>query len=135
MTNAITNNEINFIHNYLERIDNSLTKLKEINNFNSNKIIEFHKELVVNGMSEATQTKYLERLGLFLRWTNKDFDKLTKQDLIDLIEMNLNSNVNYSKSTKSSYRIIIRRFFQWLKGCERGEYPIEVSWMRGGMDK
>jgi len=135
MTQDNPKNGINYIYDYVNRIERSLVKLREINTFNSNKIIEFHKELVINSMSEATQTKYLDRLILFLKWVNKDFDKLTKQDLIDLIDTNLTQNNNYSKSTKSSYRIIVRRFFQWFKGSPQGEYPIEVSWMRGGMDK
>jgi integrase/recombinase XerD len=135
MTQDNPKDGINHIHNYVQRIERSLIKLKEINSYNSNKIIEFNKELVINGMSEATQTKYLDRLTLFLRWTDKNFDILTKQDLIDIIDTNLTKNSNYTKSTKSSYRIIIRRFFQWLKGSPQGEYPVEVSWMRGGMDK
>ena len=125
-------NEINNVHNYSHKIEIALGKLKEINNFNSNKIIEFHKELKINAISEATQSKYLDRLLTISKWVNKDFDKLTREDLINLIEENLTKRNNYSENTKRTFRIIIKKFFQWLKGFSKGEYPIEVSWIRSG---
>jgi integrase len=123
---------INYIHDYVNRIERALEKLKEINNFNSNKIIEFYKELKINGISEATQTKYLDRLITIMAWIDKDFDKVTREELINVIEENLTKRSDYSESTKRTFRIIIKRFFQWLKGYSNREYPIEVSWIRSG---
>ena len=105
-------NEINNVHNYSHKIEIALGKLKEINNFNSNKIIEFHKELKINAISEATQSKYLDRLLTISKWVNKDFDKLTREDLINLIEENLTKRNNYSENTKRTFRIIIKKFLQ-----------------------
>ena len=51
---------INYIYDYVNRIERSLEKLKEINTLNSKKIIEFHKELVINSMSEAIQRRIKE---------------------------------------------------------------------------
>jgi integrase/recombinase XerD len=123
---------INYIHDYINRIERTLEKLRVMNSFNSNKIIEFYKELKINGISEATQTKYLDRLMTISTWVNKDFDKLTREELINLIEENLTKRKDYSDSTKRTFRIIIKRFFQWLKGYSNREYPIEISWMRSG---
>lgn len=124
--------ELNFVHDYVNRIERSLDKLNAINSFNSKKIIDFHKELKINGISEATQLKYIDRLMTISTWVNKDFDKLTREDLINLIDEHLTKRNDYTESTRRTFRIIIKRFFQWLKGHSKGEYPTEVSWIRSG---
>ena len=131
MTDYNLNDGINQIHNYRNRIERNLERLKEMNSFNSNKIIEFHKEIKINGISEATQTKYLDRLITISSWVDKDFDKLTRDELIEIIGKYLTSE-KYTESTKKTLRIIIKRFFQWLKKTPKGEYPIEVSWLKSG---
>lgn len=130
MPNHSIKDELNFVHDYVNRIERSLKKLEEINSSNSKKIIDFHKELKINGISEATQLKYLDRLTTISTWVNKDFDKLSREDLINLIDEHLTKRNDYTESTRRTFRIIIKRFFQWLKGSNRKEYPIEVSWIR-----
>ena len=132
MINYNKKDGINYIHDYVNRIERHLENLNKVNTPNSKKILEFHKEIKINGMSEATQMKYLDRLTTISKWVNKDFDKLTREDLINLIEENLTKRKDYSESTKRTFRIIIKRFFQWIKGNSKGEYPIEVSWIKSG---
>jgi len=110
MTDYNLNDGINQIHNYRNRIERNLERLKEMNSFNSNKIIEFHKEIKINGISEATQTKYLDRLITISSWVDKDFDKLTRDELIEIIGKYLTSE-KYTESTKKTLRIIIKRFY------------------------
>ena len=90
MSNHNIKDELNFVHDYVNRIERSLEKLNGINSFNAKKIIDFHKELKINGISEATQLKYLDRLTTISTWVNKDFDKIKiERDVVkELIEEN-----------------------------------------------
>lgn len=126
---------INYIHDYINRIARALERLKGINSYNSNKILDFHKELKINGMSEATQMKYLDKLSIINRWVDKNFDELTRQEIINLVDEKITQNNNYSVNTKCCFKIVLKKFYQWLKNYDKGEYPNEVSWMRGSMDK
>ena len=129
MTEYNRKDGINRIHNYPKVIEGLLNNLHKRKDNNAKKILELHNENVINGLAEATQIKYLDRLSTISKWTTKDFDKLTKEDLIEIIGKNLTTN-RYSESSAKTIRVVIKRFFQWLKGCNRKEYPIEVSWIR-----
>ena len=58
---------INHIHDYNRRIKRYLGNLNKIDSTNAKKIIEFHRELSLNGLSLATQTKYLDKLSSYAR--------------------------------------------------------------------
>ena len=129
MTEYNRKDGINRIHQYPKTMETYLNRLRNRKDNNAKKILELHNENVINGLAEATQIKYLGRLLTISTWTTKDFDKLTKEDLIEIIGKNLTSN-RYSESSAKTMRVVIKRFFQWLKGSNRREYPIEVSWIR-----
>lgn len=62
----------------------------------------------------------------FASCLNKDFEKAAKQDIFELIQR-LEAE-NLSEWTKHDYKVIIKKFYRWLREAE--EYPEEVKWLR-----
>ena len=120
-------------HHYEERIVRHIKKLSKENSYNSRKILEHHREMVINNMSHASQVKYFERLSILSKWLRKDFDKASKEDIMKMVEKYLVKS-EYTESTKGSFRSIIKKFYQWLKGLSSHEYPLEVSWLKSGSE-
>lgn len=56
----------------------------------------------------------------------KNFDSVTKKDIQDLVSA-INTS-SYKEWTKSAFKVIIKRFWKWLKNSE--EYPEEVKWIK-----
>lgn len=129
------NEGINHVHDYDVRIGHYVSVLTKIKLRNYRNILEYHKQLSLNGMSKATQVKYLEKLIILSKWIGKDFEKATKADIVKLIEKRITRNDGYANSTRSVYRGVIKRFYQWLRKMEGAEYPPEVSWIKCTLDK
>jgi len=107
----------------------------EINLLEKSKISERNKDLILKfrdhgysiGLSKARILKWLNKMRLISIRLNRDFDKATKEDIKKLVaEINQG---NISNWTKADYRILIKRFYKWLKGNEE-EYPDEVKWIK-----
>lgn len=62
--------------------------------------------------------------------SDKPFVQLTKNDVVKIVAEIERRDV--SGWTKRDYKIILKKFFQWLKNCEPGEHPAEVRWIREG---
>lgn len=123
---------INVVHDYKNRVDRYIEKIKKLKNPNSKKVLEHQDSLAARGLSIATQHKYIERLYSILQWTKKDFDKLTREELKEIVSIKVDKNKRLTDSTKITYKKILRKFFQWLKDCDDGEFPPEVSWIKTG---
>lgn len=130
MVNDGKMDKINIIHDYEKRVKSYLDRLKKQKTTNSKKILEHHLFTTSKRLAPATQLKYLERLCTFDKMFKKDFDKLTKDDLIKLVNKHIDNNSKYSESTRATFKKILKKFFQWLKDCEDHEYPKEVSWIK-----
>jgi len=121
------------VHDYDRRINRYLENLKKLKNKNNlKKILEYIDYLINNSYSKATQLKYLERLYKFSLWTDKDFKKITKKDMENIIKKNLDLNTSNSNriTNKVTDLMIVKKFWQWLKNCEDDEYPDEVKWIK-----
>jgi integrase len=59
----------------------------------------------------------------------KTFEKATKEDLLKVVQQ-IETNPKWSGWTKQNYKVVLKRFYRWLKGIERrGIYPDEVAWI------
>lgn len=125
----------------LERIKNAET-LKD----NIAKILEFDAECAQNGHRAASRSSALTALHHLCRFAErKPFKKFTKADVISFLDAMKNrkfTDRRYRVSTNpdkpdkqlanSSMNLIkfrVKRFFQWLWGCEKGKYPENVRWI------
>jgi len=86
--------------------------------------------LLAKGISKQRAVKYVNHLIVLARIVAKPLAQLDKKDIENLI-----SRINesgYSENTKHDIKIIFKKYFQWLRGCDEDthEYPREVRWIK-----
>lgn len=91
------------------------------------KIIKFDEYLAAKGIGEKRRLVYLVTLPHLRRMLDKNFKVATKQDLIGL--MAKIEKKDLEEWTKHTYRVVTKKFYQWLHGMDDQEYPPEVSWI------
>jgi len=119
------------IHDYEKQLKSVLARIennKDISPKNKKTILEFYKSISADSLSKARVVYYLNRLSMIVTWLDKDFEKATKSDIEDvMIKIN---RMEYTEWTKKDYRVTLKKFYKWLRGCtEKGVYPPEVSWI------
>lgn len=119
------------IHDYDKQLDAVLKRLranKKISGTNKKIILEFYKNLLAESLSKPRLIYYLSRLTIIASWLKKDFHKAVKKDIEEI--MRKVNQMDYTEWTKRDYRITLKKFYKWLRGCnEKGVYPPEVSWI------
>ena len=115
------------LYNYKERVRRTISQYQQSDDYNTQKVVEFTNKLVAENLSYARIWKYIQSLReIDRRLGGKSFDSVTKRDIENLVS-ELNTS-QYSEWTKHSYRVVIKRFWKWLKGDEN--YPTEVKWIK-----
>ncbi|MFH1327339.1 MAG: hypothetical protein ABIH76_00580 [Candidatus Bathyarchaeota archaeon] len=93
-------------------------------------IIGLVKHLLAKGVSKPRTIKYINHLTVLARMAYKHLGQLDRKDMEMLVsQINM---ANYTEHTKHDYKIIIKKFYQWLRGFneEEHEYPDEVKWIK-----
>ncbi|MBI4918592.1 tyrosine-type recombinase/integrase, partial [archaeon] len=124
------------LHRYKEKIEMARMGLlndPKVSPKNKELITKFEKQILLEGLSDARICKYFYILKMIAKKIEKDFDQLKREDIEDFI-LKLHAS-SLSIWTKQSYKEMLRRFFQWLKNCDRRTYPEEVSWISTRVDK
>lgn len=118
------------IHDFERQDELYLRKLKQlkISKRNLDTILKFRDACLLNGMSKARIVRYLRFFIFLFSFFNKDLDKATKED-IEKIVARINAKESLSLVTKHDCKVIIKRFYKWLKGNDE-EYPLEVKWIK-----
>ncbi len=116
------------IYNYAGILKRALVNLESsgLHEENKNFILEFHRIAIAEGLSLARTIKYVVTLQTLARLLGKPFSDATKEDVIELIRK-LEVR-DYSDWTKRDYKVILKRFYKWIKKSET--YPEEVSWIK-----
>jgi len=107
---------------YLKRLERS----KRIHEENKSAIKGFYHYCVSNGLSKARIAKLLQHMVKLSLIFQKPFVKATKEDVMKLVERI--ETENYSDWTKRDYKVVLRKFFKWLRNTEG--YPEEVRWIK-----
>lgn len=94
---------------------------------NSQIVLRFYKQITAEGIGIARRIKYLATLRRISSLLDKPFSRITKDDIIDFVAKI--EQKDYSEWTKHDYKMILKRFFKWFRGCEE-EYPEEVRWIK-----
>lgn len=105
----------------------SLREDKTIIPKNKKSILAFDEYLGTMALTKDRRYKYLTLLSWFSRVLNKPFEKATKKDIMKIVSDVEKSN--YAEWTKSDRKIIIKRFYKWLKGNDE-YFPEEVRWIK-----
>lgn len=114
------------LYNYGRRLQRKIAVFEESRDPNLEKIVEFAKYLTAENLSAARVWKYMVILNKVSDRLEKNFDSVTKKDIQDLVSA-INTS-SYKEWTKSAFKVIIKRFWKWLKNSE--EYPEEVKWIK-----
>ncbi|MFC1800781.1 tyrosine-type recombinase/integrase [Nanoarchaeota archaeon] len=116
-----------YIYNYDKDLEGARNAIRNsaMSKQNKDLLFEFEKQLVLEGLSKPRVLKYLDtlkRVGLYIK-NLKKADKKVIQDYISYIQ-----GRDCAEWTKLTYRIMVRRFYKWLRDTD--EYPPEVSWIK-----
>jgi site-specific recombinase XerD len=120
------------IHNFSSRLENYLKNLNKVDPYSKKKILEFVKYLQAEGISKGRILKYVYILENVAKMLKIKFEKATKDDIIDLVSK-IEGNNKWSECTKHEYKVVIRRFYKWLRNSE--DYPLEVKWIKTTLKK
>jgi hypothetical protein len=58
-----------------------------------------------------------------------NFKDAGKEDLVHVIAK-IEARQDFSDWTKCDYKLILKLFYQWLYGCERCDYSLELTKLR-----
>jgi len=110
----------------VKRVKNS-----DVDQENKDVILEFRDYAFAEGLSKQRVLKYLNILLKLSRLLEIPFSKASKKNIIELVRYI--EEKEYSPWTKHDYKVILKKFFKWLRGGE--EYPEEVKWIKSTIKK
>jgi len=118
------------VHNPSKRYQNALASLEnsDISHVNKETIKQFAKQCFADGIGKLRVTKYISTLKKIATIIRKDFEDITKEDLIDYVR-DIELNDAYSDWTKHDYKVTLKKFYKLFKG-DGVEYPEEVKWIK-----
>ena len=99
------------------------------------RISQFVDHLFAKNMTKLRVVKYICHLTVVARIAGKPLGSIDRKDMEKIIGQ-INT-ANYADNTKHDYKVAIRKYFQWLRGCdeELGEFPEEVRWIKPSYKK
>jgi integrase/recombinase XerD len=108
---------------------NVSTRLESLENLsiserNKEFILDFIDDCFSEGFGEHRILKYITTLKYISTSLSTDFDKVTERDIrryVSILE-----RLNKSQWTKHDYKVVLKKFYQWLNG---GEEPSIVKWI------
>jgi len=118
------------IYNYPRKVELAVNLVKQspISEKNKKLILDFRDFCSLNGIGLPRISRYLGVLKDWALLIKKDFDKAAKQD-IEKAVLVVQQNERYSPWTKATYKIMLKRFYKWLKGTG-DDHPEEVKWIK-----
>jgi len=123
------------IHKYDVKLRNANRLLEEskVSLENKSRIQAFVRFLTANNISKPRIIKYLCYLRFLAVWFGKEFMQVTRDDVERVITHV--SQQSYSPWTAQAYKVILKRFFQWLYNCSGTKYPEIVEWISTGIPR
>lgn len=125
---AIIPEKMEDLYNTEQRLKSILAKIKSssISDENKKKLVEFTNHCLADTVGKNKMSRYLYDLLNISLWLNKEFNDATKQD-IEKVLYKL-QETKYSEWTKKGYKIIIKKFYKWLRKTKT--FPDEVEWIK-----
>ena len=101
---------------------------------NKNLTEVFIRFLSLHNIGKLRQKKYRYTLQKIDGILQKDFTKVTKEDLQELIH-NIDNDTNFSDWTKHDYRVVVKKFWTWINNqtiddLDEWETPNIVKWIK-----
>jgi integrase len=117
------------IHEFEKQYKHELERFKglDISKKNLDIVLRFKDVCLLNGLSKPRIVRYFRFFVFLFKFFKKDLDEATKEDIESIVAV-INSRENYSPVTKYDCKVMLKRFYKWLKGNNE-EYPPEVKWI------
>jgi integrase/ribosomal protein L40E len=118
------------IHDYPKKLQAAISYVEKapISQRNKKLISDFKDDCSLIGMGLPRIVRYLQVLPRLAKILSIDFDKATKSDVAHLVRT-IQENERHSPWTKYTYKVMLKRFFKWLKDTW-DTYPEEVKWIK-----
>jgi hypothetical protein len=93
-------------------------------------ILKFVDHLFAKNMTKLRAIKYIYQMSVVARIAGKPLGSLDRKGMERVISQI--NKAKYSDNTKHDFKVAIRKYFQWLRGCneETAEFPDEVRWIK-----
>lgn len=118
------------MYNFKGSIRRELEKIRGSQDPNKEVLLRYYQHSVAESLSPARVHKRISRTRRLSEMLGKRFEEATKDDMVRLVSEIEQRDV--TQWTKYDYKVILRQFYRWLRGCERGETPKEVRWIKTG---
>ena len=102
-----------------------LTANRKVSIHNRLKILEFLDYLETQEISLPRRTRYLQNMSKLAAILQVDFEEATKSQIESVILKH--GRLDLADETKVQFKIMIKRFYKWLKDPNDEEYPPEVK--------
>lgn len=116
-----------------ERAIKRLDSATDIHPSDKEDIGRFVNHLHAEGIGKLRIIKYINHLTVLSRMSAKPLAQLGRDD-IEFLVGKINTK-DYTDHTKHDYKVVVKRYYQWLRGFEEGEYPPEVKWIKTAFNK
>ena len=122
--------EIYQIEKIFEQALKRLKSKPDVSEEDKIRIREFVDHLLAKNMTKQRVVKYINHLTVVARIAVQPLGSLDRKGMEKVIS-HINT-ASYTENTKHDYKVIIRKYFQWIRGCdeEQGEFPEEVRWIK-----
>jgi site-specific recombinase XerD len=117
------------VYGYHQKLKRILERIGESSLSEQDKttLVKYHEDLLLDGLGIGRVIKYLNLLLLFSRKIDKNFEKVTEEDMKHAVST-IEKDQHYSEWSKYDFKIAVRKFYKWLRKTEN--YPKEVAWMK-----
>jgi len=130
-TNPIQEDIENRYRNAIRNLDGS----PDVLSVDKTMIHNFIDNRFAHNISKSRVTKYIYHLIVLCRLAKRPLGELDKKAIEQIIgKINIS---DYQENTKHDYKVITKKYFQWLRGCneDEKEYPEEVRWIKAHIKK
>ncbi len=101
---------------------------KQLCEENRKLILDFADKCFADGLSKGRICKILYTIRYIGGYVKKPFPQATKLD-VQAVVVQIERNERYSEWTKYDFKVILKKFYKWLKGNDE-VYPDEVRWIK-----
>lgn len=111
----------------IERAYESIRRNQALPDSEKQKILAFDEFLAAKQIGQQRRLVYLLILPRIRMSLQKNFRHASKQDIVKLMA-NLETQ-DLEEWTKHTYRVVTKKFFQWLHKMDETNYPTQVAWI------
>jgi integrase len=119
------------IVDFEKQLENTVENVEESDDIldrNKELILDYKRDQVLDGLSEATLLRNTQRLKIVAQEAEKPFDEMDKAEVKDLVAWV--HDQDYTDETVDTYKTVLKTFWGWLKDAGRDETPPEVKWIQ-----